>query len=219
MREYSGAYLFRRILTRPKALIVNLALLILTIQRPAASQQRGSYEIDSSKSRIEIHLFRTGFLGGFGDNHQILLTRFSGKTESSTDNSWSVQITGESASLRVMDPGASASTREQVQHNMLSPNVLDPDQYPSIELHSHSVHAGNSPNALVLTADLTLHGITRQLEFPLTWSQNAGRLQVNGTRRLLLKDFGIQPPRIAMGVVKVKNEFELVYEIVLLKKL
>lgn len=81
------------------------------------------------------------------------------------------------------------------------------------------MHAGSSPNALVLTADLTLHGITRQLEFPLTWSQNASRLQVTGTRRLLLKDFGIQPPRIAMGVVKVKNEFELVYEIVLLKKL
>jgi hypothetical protein len=43
-------------------------------------------------------------------------------------------------------------------------------------------------------------------------------LHVTGIKRLLLKDFWIQPPRVAMGTVKVKNEFELVFELMLLKK-
>lgn len=62
-------------------------------------------------------------------------------------------------------------------------------------------------------AELTLHGVTRQVEFPLRWEQNRDRLQVRGTKKLLLRDFNIEPPQVAMGTIKVRNEFEVVYDL------
>ena len=66
-----------------------------------------------------------------------------------------------------------------------------------------------------MLADLTLHGVRRQVELPLRWVQDGDRLQVRGSRRLLLRDFNIEPPRVAMGTIKVRNEFEVVYDLTL----
>ena len=64
-----------------------------------------------------------------------------------------------------------------------------------------------------MPADLTLHGVTRQVEFPLSWEQDGNRLQVRSSRKFLLRDFNIEPPRVAMSTIGVRNEFELVCDI------
>jgi polyisoprenoid-binding protein YceI len=187
---------------------------VLLVGRCTA-QGPGSYSIEPRSSRIEIRVFRGGLLGGFGDNHVVMLGTFSGTAEASGGSPWRVHVLGDSGSLRVVDPGASTSTREQVQQTMLGATVLDASRYKIIELQSRSLAPGESDRSWRMLADITLHGVTRQEEFPLRWEQEAGRLQVRGSRKLLLRDFGIQPPRVAMGTIKVRDEFELVYDITL----
>jgi polyisoprenoid-binding protein YceI len=190
---------------------------VLLVGRCAA-QAPGLYSIEPESSRIEIRVFRGGLLGGLGDNHVVVLGTFSGTAEASGESPRRVHVLGESGSLRVVDPGASNSTREQVQQMMLGATVLDTGRYKTVELQSRSLARGETERSWRMLADLTLHGVTRQEEFPLSWEQEGGRLQVRGARKLRLRDFGIEPPRVAMGTIKVRNEFELIYEITLRKE-
>jgi polyisoprenoid-binding protein YceI len=129
-----------------------------------------------------------------------------------------VHVFGQSRALRVIDPGASPSTRQQVQQVMLGATVLDADRYQTIELQSRYLAPGVNGRSWQMIADLTLHGVTRQAEFPLSWEQDGDRLHVRGSTKLLLRDFNIEPPRVAMGTIKVRNEFELVYDVTLRKQ-
>jgi polyisoprenoid-binding protein YceI len=171
--------------------------------------------IDSAASRIEIHLFRAGMFGGVGDNHVILLTRFSGMASSSPAAPWTVRVAGEAASLRVVDPGTSVETRGKVQEKMLGPTQVDAAQYPTIGLVSRSLQPGDGDATWRLEADVTVHGVTRAIEFPLRWSEQSGRLRIQGQTSLRLTDFKIQPIRLGFGTVKVRNEFDLVYDVTL----
>lgn len=181
----------------------------------AAAQTPGAYRIDPRASHIEIHVFRTGLLGGLGDNHIIVLERFSGTANASAGKSWQIQVTGDAASLKVVDPGASESTRQRIEEKMLGPSQMDAAHYPAIELQSRSAAPGDAKDSWRLLADVTAHGVTRQVDFPLTWSESPGQIHVHGKQTLRLRDFGIEPIRLGLGTVKVKNEFELVYDLVL----
>ncbi len=177
------------------------------------AQTPGQYRIDLEASRIEIHLFRGGMFSALGDNHQIVIGDFSGTAVGSDATSWQVQVIAKSASLRVADPGISDSDRREIQSTMVGPTQLDVERFPTIELRTRSVIPGGTPNTWRLVADLTLHGVTRQVEFPIAWSQAGDRLEVKGQVRLRLRDFQIEPISKGLGAVKVKNEFEVVYAI------
>lgn len=181
----------------------------------AWAQTPGKYLIDSAASRIEIHLFRAGMFGGLGDNHVILLTRFEGTASSSPGVPWAVRVAGEAASLRVVDPGTPGETRAKVQEKMLGPTQVDATHHPMIVLVSRSLQPGDGDQTWRLEADVTLHGVTRTIELPLHWSEQGGRLRIQGQTRLRLTDFNIQPIRLGFGTVKVRNEFDLVYDVTL----
>ncbi len=209
-----GARLARRIF----GAVARVVVLAVAFAGLCRAQAPGLYRIDPRASRIEIHLFRGGFLGKFGDNHLIVLNRFSGTAEESEGKSWEVRVLGESGWLEVTDPGASASTREKVQRTMLGSTQLDTTRYPVIELRSRSLVPGDTDRSWRMMADVTLHGVTREVEFPLAWDQSGDRLHVWGKKKLLLRDFGIQPARVAGGTIQVRNDFELVYDVTLQKQ-
>ncbi|HUX09431.1 MAG TPA: YceI family protein, partial [Terriglobia bacterium] len=66
-----------------------------------------------------------------------------------------------------------------------------------------------------LVADVKLHGVTRKVEFSLDCHQIGGKLQIRGKKMFKLTDFNIQPFSTALGAVKVKNDFEVTYNIIL----
>ncbi len=197
-----------------RSLVIVLVIAALTA-RPSRGQAPGVYHIDGQASRIEIHVFRGGFLGKLGDNHQIVASPFSGSAERSGRSAWRVHVMAESGSLQVMDPGVSASTREEIRRTMLGPTQLDTQRFPAIELQSRSLLPGEPDKSWRLLVDLTLHGVTGQVEFPLAWIQDKDRLGVQGRKVLLLRDFGIQPIRKGLGAIQVRNDFELTYDITL----
>ncbi len=199
------------------AAVVRCGVLAIAVARASIAQTPGLYVIDPERSRIEIRLFRSGLLGGLGDNHVIVLGRFSGTAEGSTETAWTVAVRADTASLKVVDPGESESTRQKVQATMLGPTQLDAARFASIEVRSRSLQRDGDKSWRML-ADVMLHGITRQVEFPLAWSQSGEQLRVQGKTKLLLRDFNIQPARVAMGTIRVRNDFELSYDITLRKK-
>ena len=182
-----------------------------TGQLPAQNPE--VHQIRMKASHIEILVYKAGFFSGLGDNHQIALTRFSGFAELSKTRPWRAEVTAEAGSLEVLDPSASASQRQEVQATMLGPKQLDVSRFPLITLRSLSFAPTAQEAVWRLKADLTLHGVTRPVEFTLACHQAGDDLQVQGKKLLRLRDFGIEPISRALGAVRVKNEFEITYDV------
>jgi polyisoprenoid-binding protein YceI len=180
---------------------------------PLRAQVPGVYEINMKTSHIQIHLYKAGFLSGLGDTHLIALTQFSGFAEFAKAQPWKAQVTAEASSLRVLDPRASASQRQEVQATMLGPRQLDVSRFPMITLRSLTFTPTGQDTVWRLKANLTVHGITRPVEFSLAWHEDGDNLRVQGKKMLSLREFGIEPISRAMGAVRVKNEFEITYDV------
>ena len=194
--------------------LIGALALAVTFAGVSSAQTPGLYSIDSKASHIEIRVFRSGFLSAFGDNHVIGLNHFSG-TAKSSGKTWEVYVVGETASLEVKDPKSAASTRAEVQSTMLGPTQLDVTRYPKIEVRATSLVPGGTTQSWRMIADVTLHGVTRRVEFPLTWRQDGIVLRVSGKKKLLLRDFKIEPISKGLGAVQVRNDFDLIYDIIL----
>ncbi|HET9179727.1 MAG TPA: YceI family protein [Terriglobia bacterium] len=179
------------------------------------AQGPGCYRVDAKESRIEIHLFRGGLLGGLGGNHLITLDHFSGKANFSPADGWAAELLGESASLAVIDPWAGAADRKEVQETMLGPTQLDVKNFPVIKLRSVSFSPTEQDAAWRMTAAVELHGVTRREQFSLDCQQIGDKLQIRGKTTFKLTNFNIQPFSTAFGTVKIKNDFEVTYNIVL----
>jgi polyisoprenoid-binding protein YceI len=193
---------------------------LLAILWPARlpGQAPGSYRVDTKASHIQIHLFKGGLLSILGDDHLIDLANFTGTAQLAGDKPWWVHMLGEAASLTVLDPWASASDRREVADTMLGPDQLDVKHYPAIKLQSSSILPGQQEPHWRLLAEVTLHGVTRQVEFLLDCQETGDRLRVRGKKDLHLRDFNIQPISRALGAFRVKNRFEISYDITLERK-
>jgi polyisoprenoid-binding protein YceI len=200
-----------------RAVLLFFLVLASFAAAPKVPKAQGSetYRVDTKESRIEIQLFSGGLLGGLGDNHLIALKHFSGKASFSPDDGWTADLLGESGSLKVIDPGASAAERKDVQDTMLGPTQLDVKNFPAIKLHSVSFDVTDHDDAWRLIADIELHGVTRKAQFSLECHQIGDKLQIRGKKMFKLTDFNMQPFSAALGAVKIKNEFEVTYNIVL----
>ena len=198
----------------PVQLFLLLALLIGGSETLSA-QVSGAYRLNPTESKIEIHLYKGGFLGTFGDNHLIDLTRFTGNANFSKTGGWTAELSGDAASLKVIDPWGNPTERQEVQDTMLGPQQIDASHFPSIELHSVSFDPVDHDTVWNLVANVKLHGVTRKVQFSLNCHENGNKLQIQGKRMFKLTDFNIQPYSAVLGTVKVKNDFLVTYDVIL----
>ncbi len=176
--------------------------LILAI--PAFAAERS---IDPAASTLTVKVLKTGLFSAFAHNHEISAPITAG-TVRDGDNA-SVKFRVNARGMKVLDPDASASTRTEVQNNMLSAQVLDVQQYPEIAFESTGVQPAGS-DAYTVSGNLTLHGQTHPVQVNV---KQAGIGKYEGSAKLKQTTFGIQPISIGGGAVKVKDEIEIVFTI------
>jgi hypothetical protein len=169
-----------------------------------------SLPVDVQNSTLTIRVFKKGLFSGFGHDHEIIAPLSSGTVDSA---SLSVILHFDARQLKVLDPDASADDRAKVQETMLSNKVLDAAAFPEITFVSRSVKPARD-NAYTVEGDLSLHGVTHPLTFPVSLLN--GRYK--GSVKLKQSDFGITPISVFGGSVKVKDEIEISFDIVLQAK-
>jgi polyisoprenoid-binding protein YceI len=161
--------------------------------------------IDPRESSVTVHVSKAGLFSAFGHDHEI-----SGPISGAIDERAStVEITVQTAGLKVLDPDRPEKERAEVQQTMAGPEVLDVQRFPAIHFKSASVEQ-KSPGRFVVRGDLTLHGSTRPVTVEVTRT-NEGRY--HATARLKQTEFGMKPVVVAGGTVKVKNEVQLEFTI------
>ena len=169
-----------------------------------------SSPVDLEHSTLSIRVFKKGLFSGFAHDHEIAAPLSSGSVDSTVP---SVEVHFDARKIRVVDPGTSAGDRAKIQETMLSDKVLDAARFPDISFVSRSIKP-SADNAYTVEGDLTLHGVTHLLTFPVSLLNGNYR----GSVGLKQTDFGITPISLFGGSVKVKDAIEISFEIVLQAK-
>jgi hypothetical protein len=185
---------------RHKGLLLGIGLLACF---PLFGQERA---IDTQRSKITIHVGKSGLLSGAAHNHTVDAPIASGTIRESALPH--IEFTVEAAKMTVEhDPKIDAKDQATIQTHMQD-MTLEAEKYPQIVFRSTRIEKLPSGEWKV-DGDLTLHGVTKPVS--LTVKQTGDEY----TTHTVLKqtDFGIKPISIGGGVIKVKNEIELDFQI------
>ena len=166
--------------------------------------------IDPAASHLTVKVWKTGLFSAFAHNHDISAPIASGTVREG--DGASVKFRVDAREMRVLDPEASESTRAEVQKNMLSAEVLDTQRYAEIAFES-TVIASDKSGVCEVSGNLTLHGQTHSVQVTVKQVGAGGRYE--GGAKLKQTAFGIQPISIGGGAVKVKDEVDIAFTIVL----
>jgi len=132
-------------------------------------------------------------------------------------------ITKSSATITI--DATTIDTREPKRDaHLKSADFFDVEKYPTITFKSTKVVKGEASNALKVTGDLTMHGVTKpvvlNLEYtPETLAGGKVRRGVTATTKVNRKDFGLNWNRsIEAGGVIVGEDVAITVEMELIKQ-
>jgi YceI-like domain len=192
---------------RPVALlpvIVSSLSFVFAFAAPMSAQQRA---VDIERSTMTVRAFKSGLFSAFGDNHVIQAPVAEGSVDESSAPH--VELAIDARRMRVLDPGLSQKQREDVQARMLGPQVLDASRFPRIRFQSTAVQQAGTDRWLV-RGNLDLHGHIQPIA--VTVSRERGRY--TGSTTLRQTAFAITPISVAGGMVRVKDEITIEFDIV-----
>ncbi len=170
---------------------------------PLTAQEKA---IDAQRSTITIHVGKSGLLSGAAHNHTVDAPISSGVIQES--GSPHIEFRVETAKMTVRpDPKIDANDQATIQMHM-EEMTLETKKFPEIAFRSSRVQK-LSDGEWTVDGDLFLHGVTKPVSLTV---KRAGE---SYTTHSILKqtDFGIKPISIGGGIIKVKNEVEIDFQI------
>jgi polyisoprenoid-binding protein YceI len=168
------------------------------------------WQLDSAGSELTVHVFKAGLFSGFLHDHLFVPQQWSCTAEFDPAHleAFRAQVSVATASLRDNQPKLSAEDRAKVESQIASPEVLDATRFPEIRFTADRlVVSGDKSDELqgTVSGKLSLHGVTRPLEFPVrVWRRGDARV-VLGKASFSQSDFGVSPLRKAGGAIAVED--------------
>jgi len=188
-----------------------------------AQQPATSYTLDPAHSAIYVVTHRTGLFSFLGHEHAILATQWSGhvcwsRAEPTLDQAevtvmtQSLAIDSDSArAVAHLGKGPSPAQVRDIQKKFLDGNHLDAANHPLITLTIPRV-TGVSDRQIGVSGELSIHGRSRVVEFPVAYTAAHDTLRFRGTVSVPQSAFGIKPESIA-GVVKVADVVDIYFDL------
>ena len=175
------------------------------------------YHIDPAASRFTVRAFAGGMLSGMGHNPTFLAGDLAGEAafDPEAQRATLVRLKVGASSLTVTD-SVSDKDRREIER-MTSQEVLESAVYPEILFEASRIALTGGPGGpLQATLDgvLTLHGVSRPQQVVARVYPNGDALRAQGEATLRLTDFRIEPVSVAGGMLKVKDEVKLTFDLV-----
>ena len=189
-------------------MLIRQCLVVVTLFGTAAfsTTDVAAGPIDVRHSKLIVFVYKAGLFSALADNHVISAPIANGTI--ATAPSPAVEFFVNAADLVPLDPSLDPAKRAEVRTRMLGADVLDTARFPTIRFVSTAIEPAGSDRWNV-SGNLTIHGVTRPLTFPVVLSDGRYR----GEAKIRQRDFGITPIRIAGGTVSVKDEVRIEFEI------
>jgi polyisoprenoid-binding protein YceI len=176
----------------------------LVVALTAASAQDKA--IDVKDSTITIHVGKAGLFSAAGHEHWVNAPISAGTFNDS--DPLRVEFTVDAKRMAVKpDPKIDAATQAQIQKDMQE-MTLESGKYPEITFRCSRVEK-QAEGLWKVEGLLTLHGVTKPVAVTVqrTGETYAGHASIKQT------DYGIKPISAGGGLVKVKNEVEVEFQI------
>ena len=93
-------------------------------------------------------------------------------------------------------------------------NALKAAQNPTLRFRATSV-AVSSEGAVRMTGPLTIAGQTHEVTINGTAARENGRLRVTGSKQINMTDYGVAPPRLMAGTMRVNPAVTVGFDVVL----
>lgn len=172
----------------------------------SASLSAQDKTIDLQRSIITIHVSKAGLLSAAGHDHWVNAPITSGVfNDSATPR---VEFKVETAKMKVKpDPKVDAKTEATIQKDM-EEMTLEIAKYPEITFRSSRINQAGEGHWKI-EGILMLHGVSK----PVTVTVKRNGDAYAGRATLKQTDFGIKPISVGGGLVKVKNEIEIEFQI------
>lgn len=173
--------------------------------------------LDAARSKFTVQAFAGGLLSGFGHNPVIAIRKFTGEAEfvAATLADASLRVTVDAASLGVVDK-VPEKDRPEIEHTMFA-DVLETARFPEITFESTDITVTRVVEGRYrarIIGDLMLHGVTRKgLWISAMLTLEGTDLRAQGDFSLKQADFNIKQVTIAGGVLKVKDEVKISFDI------
>jgi polyisoprenoid-binding protein YceI len=181
--------------------------MLLATAAVAAAQDKA---IDTERSTITIHVDKAGLLSAAGHEHWVSAPISSGTIRETP--SASVEFTILTAKMTVKpDPKVDAKTQAEIQKDM-EDLTLETKKFPEITFRSSRIDPRvdkTGDGQWKVEGALSLRGVTKPVSLAVKRTGDAY------TAHTVLKqtDFAIKPVSVGGGLVKVKNEVDIDFQI------
>ncbi len=192
---------------------------VAVTEPPPALPDAPVYVVDPAVSEVRVLVWRDGPLSAVGHNH-VLIAPVSGKVlvgETAAGSGFDLVIDANDFKVDPAEARAeegdefgseiSDKARRGTRENMLGPDVLDVERHPRIAIRSVSL-SGPRWNPGVV-AQLTLHGVTREIEFPAAVFLQGDTLTVIAQFSIRQSEFGIEPFSVFGGGLSVRDAIDV----------
>ena len=162
--------------------------------------------IDAAHSELVIHVGKAGMFSAIG--HEPWVDAPIARGEVREGASAGVDFTVEARAMAVRADAKTSAKELAIIQDTMQRTVLESGAYPEIRFQSTQV-APAGAQAWKVTGTLTLHGVSQAVTADVRREGDT----YAGATTLRQTDFGIQPVRIAGGVVRVKDQLEIRFKI------
>ncbi len=212
--------------TKPDAKLAATEQVDLGTQYAALAKDGGKlFTLDPQASSVRIYAFRGGRAARLGHNHVLSAPQFIGyfflPESGVADAHFDLQFRLDA--LEIDNPAyrnnlgpafeskvsleAAAGTRE----HMLGADGLQAEQFPYVRIHALEI-VGEAPKFAV-HVQIELHGQARDMWLPLTVDGLPDRVTATGSFVLRQSDFGAQPYSVMNGLLSVKDEVVVEFQV------
>jgi polyisoprenoid-binding protein YceI len=177
-------------------------------------QLTGTYDIDPAHSSLEFaakHAMVTTVRGRFSDFDGVLHIDGTDPSKSSAE-----------VHVRV---GSLDSRSDQRDEHLRSADFFHVEEFPNIDFRSTRAAAGKHDGEYRLWGDLTIRGITREVELELTYTGTAvdpwgkNRVGFEGKTTVNRKDWGLNwNVALEAGGILVSEKVKLIFDIAAVKR-
>lgn len=176
----------------------------LIVAITAASAQDKTIDVEAST--ITIHVLKAGLFAAAGHEHWVNAPISAGTFNGTDPPSVEFKVDAKRMAVKP-DPKIDAGTQAQIQKDMQE-MTLESGKFPEITFRSSRIEK-QAEELWKVEGLLTLHGLTK----PVVVTVRRTGETYAGHARLKQTDFGIKPITVGGGLIKVKNEVELDFQI------
>jgi hypothetical protein len=186
----------------------------------AAESQRGAQSWTVVASRLAVRVYRDGPMQKLGHDHLITSDVLTGRIALGVPlAATAFELSLPLESLVVDDAQARAAAggifaapvpqkdRDATRHNMLGARLLDSPRQDTLRLTSESVAGG--PGSFEARVRVSLAGRDSVVSAPFTVTIEGDRLEAHAGFRLTHADLGLEPFAVALGALRVREDFDV----------